>query len=221
MDFRFCFSVYLQKNRNGMNFQEFRIKMFELECFNTNQVYAWKPDFEKNNLWEWTRKDLLVKLRNGYYTFPEFKSKSGFSFFLANRIYRPSYISLHTALAFYGLIPEAVVQITSVTSLKTASFSNKFGEYSYKSVRSDLFFGYELKPIEERSILFASPEKALIDLLYLYPFYKNEIDFQELRLDEDFMHNSLNVILFQEYLKQFGSKTLTKRANLLLKTYLL
>ncbi|MDP2888226.1 MAG: nucleotidyl transferase AbiEii/AbiGii toxin family protein [Bacteroidota bacterium] len=87
-----------------MNFQEFRTKMFELECFNTNQVYAWKPYFEKNNLWEWTRKDLLVKLRNGYYTFPEFKSKSGFSFFLANRIYRPSYISLHTALAFLRLV---------------------------------------------------------------------------------------------------------------------
>lgn len=202
-----------------MNFQEFRTKMFELECFNTNQVYAWKPDFEKNNLWEWTRKGLLVKLRNGYYTFPEFKSKSGFSFFLANRIYRPSYISLHTALAFYGMIPEAVVLITSITSLKTAIFSNEFGEYSYKSVRSDLFFGYELKPHDGRSILFASSEKALLDLLYLYPFYKTESDFHDLRLDEDFMQNSLNVSLFQEYLKLFGSKTLEKRANLLLKTY--
>lgn len=203
-----------------MNYQEFRNKLFELECFNTNQVYAWKPDFEKNNLWEWVRKGLLVKLRNGYYTFPEFKNKSGFSFFLANRIYRPSYISLHTALAFYGMIPEAVIQITSVTSLKTAIFSNEFGEYSYKSVRSDLLFGYELKPLEGRSLLFATPEKALLDLLYLYPFYKTEVDFQELRLDEYFMQNSLNISLFQEYLNQFGSKALEKRASLLLKTYL-
>lgn len=203
-----------------MNYQEFRNKLFELECFNTNQVYAWKPDFEKNNLWEWVRKGLLVKLRNGYYTFPEFKNKSGFSFFLANRIYRPSYISLHTALAFYGMIPEAVIQITSVTSLKTAIFSNEFGEYSYKSVRSDLLFGYELKTLEGRSLLFATPEKALLDLLYLYPFYKTEVDFQELRLDEYFMQNSLNISLFQEYLIQFGSKALEKRANLLLKTYL-
>lgn len=203
-----------------MNYQEFRNKLFELECFNTNQVYAWKPDFEKNNLWEWVRKGLLVKLRNGYYTFPEFKNKSGFSFFLANRIYRPSYISLHTALAFYGMIPEAVIQITSVTSLKTAIFSNEFGEYSYKSVRSDLLFGYELKPLEGRSLLFATPEKALLDLLYLYPFYKTEVDFQELRLDEYFMQNSLNISLFQEYLIQFGSKALEKRASLLLKTYL-
>jgi predicted transcriptional regulator of viral defense system len=202
-----------------MNYQEFRNKLFELECFNTNQVYAWKPDFEKNNLWEWVRKGLLVKLRNSYYTFPEFKNKSGFSFFLANRIYRPSYISLHTVLAFYGIIPEAVVLITSVTSLKTAGFSNEFGEFSYKSIRSDLFFGYELKPLDGRSLLFATPEKALLDLIYLSPFYKTEVDFQELRLDEDYMQNNLNVSLFQEYLKQFGSKTLEKRANLLLKTY--
>ncbi|HAQ18694.1 MAG TPA: hypothetical protein DCR40_05585 [Prolixibacteraceae bacterium] len=202
-----------------MNFQEFRKKMVELECFNSNQVYAWQPDFDKNNISHWVQKGLLVKLRNGYYTFPEFKSKSGFSFLLANRIYRPSYISLHTALAFYGIIPEAVVQITSVTSLKTARFSNEFGEFSYKSVRPDLFFGYELKPLERQTVLFASPEKALLDMIYLYPFYKTESDFQELRLDEDFMQNRWNVNLFQEYLKQFGGKALEKRANLLLKTY--
>lgn len=195
--------------------------MLELECFNTNQVFAWKPDFEKNNLWEWTRKGLLIKLRNGYYTFPELKNKPGFQFLLANRIYRPSYISLYTALSFYGLIPEAVVRITSITSLKTAKFNNRFGEYSYQTVRSDLFFGYELKPFDERSILFATPEKALLDLLYLNPFYKTESDFQNLRLDEDFMQSSLNISLFQDYLKQFGGLSFSKRANLLLKTYLL
>lgn len=204
-----------------MNYLEFRDKLFELECFNTNQVYAWQPDFDKNNISRWVRKGLLIKLRNSYYTFPEFKIKSGFSYFLANRIYRPSYISLHTALAFYGLIPEAVAHITSVTSLKTARFSNEFGDFSYQSVNPELFFGYELKPLEGRSILFASPEKALLDLIYLYPFYKTENDFLELRLDEEFMHNSLNISIFLDYLKQFGSKALEKRANLLLKTYLL
>ena len=182
-----------------MNYLEFRNKLFELECFNINQVYAWQPDFDKNNISRWVRKGLVIKLRNGYYTFPEFKNKSGFSYFLANRIYRPSYISLYTALAFYGLIPEAVAQITSVSSLKTAEFSNEFGDFSYKSVNSDLFFGYELKPLEGRSILFASPEKALIDLIYLYPFYNTENDFLELRLDEEFLHNSLNISIFLDY----------------------
>jgi hypothetical protein len=42
------------------------------------------------------------------------------------------------------MIPRAVVQITSLTSLKTESFSNDFGEYSYKSEKEDLTFGYDL-----------------------------------------------------------------------------
>ena len=37
-----------------------------------NQVYAWKPDFEKNNLTRWTKQNLLVKLRNSWYSFPEY-----------------------------------------------------------------------------------------------------------------------------------------------------
>ncbi len=47
------------------------------------------------------------------------------------------------------MIPEAVLQITSVTSLKTAGFSNDFGDYSYKSVKEDLMFGYNLKPFAD------------------------------------------------------------------------
>lgn len=86
-------------------------------------------------------------------------------------------------LAFYGMIPEAVTQITAVSSLKTAVFQNAFGVYSYKTVREDLFFGYELKSYENKSILFAFPEKALLDLLYLYPFYNSSQDMEELRLD--------------------------------------
>ena len=84
-------------------------------------------DFSRNNLVHWTNQGLLIRLRQGHYTFPEYKGRADYSFYFANRIYRPSYISLHTALSFYGIIPESVVQITSVTSLKTASFTNAFG----------------------------------------------------------------------------------------------
>lgn len=118
--------------------------------------------------------------------------------FTLNRIYRPSYVSLHTALAFYGIIPEAVVQITSVTTMKTASFNNDFGEYSYKSVKENLMFGYDLKPIsDERTFQLASPEKALLDLLYLYPFYNTMDELEELRLDEDLLHDDLDLNLYK------------------------
>lgn len=203
-----------------MNYLEFKNRMFDLVCFNTNQVYVWKPDFDRNNFVRWVKKGLLVRLRQGYYTFPEYKNKPDFTLFFANRIYRPSYISLHTALAFYGIIPEAVVQITSVTTLKTANFQNEFGEYEYKSIRAELMFGYDFKTIANgQSIKLARPEKALLDLLYLYPFYNSEKEMEELRLDEDFLQDELDLQRLENYLSGFKNKALQKRVRLLKSTY--
>ena len=203
-----------------MNYLEFKNRMFDLGCFNTHQVYAWKPDFDRNNFVRWTKKGLLIRLRQGYYTFPEYKSTPDFTLFFANRIYRPSYISLHTALAFYEMIPEAVVQVTSVTSLKTASFKNEFGEYEYKSVRKELMFGYDIKPVANgQSLQLAQPEKALLDLLYLYPFFNTEQEMEDLRLDEDFLMDELDLQRLEDYLSKFKNKALQKRVKLLKNTY--
>jgi predicted transcriptional regulator of viral defense system len=194
--------------------------MFPLACFNVNQVYAWQPDFNRNNLVRWTSQGLIIRLRQGYYTFPEYLSRADYPYYFANRIYRPSYVSLHTALASYGMIPEAVTQITSVTSLKTASFSNAAGVFTYRSVREDIMFGYLTRKMEDdRSILFATPEKALTDLLYLYPFYDSVREMTELRLDEYFLHEELNRNLLLEYSSRIKNKALDKRIKLLLTSY--
>ncbi|MBX3253241.1 MAG: hypothetical protein KF862_03785 [Chitinophagaceae bacterium] len=203
-----------------MNFLEFKDKMFPLACFSIHQVYAWKPGFDRNNLTRWIQKGYLVRLRQGYFAFPEYRGKNDYTLYFANRIYRPSYISLHTALAFYGIIPEAVVQVTSITSLKTASFTNDFGEYAYRNVKERLMFGYELKPIANQlAIQFASVEKALLDLLYLYPFYNTMPEMEALRLDEDYLHHDLKKELLLEYAAAFQSKAMDHRVKLLLKTY--
>ncbi len=194
--------------------------MYDLACFSIDQVYAWEPGFDRNNLYRWTRKGLLVRLRRGYFAFPEYKGKPDYAFYFANRIYRPSYISLHTALSFYGMIPEIVVQITSVTTLKTTSFYNTFAQYSYKSMKKELFFGYVLKPLPDgRSLQFASPEKALLDLLYLYPEYNTHSQLEDLRLDEDLLHEEFNKKLFEDYLRLFSSKALEYRVQLLYSAY--
>ena len=203
-----------------MNYLEFKNKMFDLGCFSSNQVYAWQPNFDRNNFSHWIKRGLLVRLRQGFYTFPEYISKPDFSLYFANRIYRPSYVSLHTALAFYGIIPEAVVQITSVTSLKTANFNNSFGEFSYKSISKELMFGYDLKPLTDgRTLQLAKPEKAILDLLYLYPFYNTSNELEELRLDDDFMLDDFKWELMQTYIMQFKNKALEKRIKLLTSIY--
>lgn len=199
-----------------MNFIEFRNRFLSLACISTDQVFATYPGFDRNNLGRWVKKGYLVRLRQGYYAFPDYMEHKDFTWYFANRIYKPSYISLHTALSFYGIIPEAVPQITSVTSLKTAVFSNDFGKYSYKNVKDDLMFGYDLKEMEGgRRIMFASPEKALVDLLYLYPFYNSERELSELRLDESFMDEELNIERLLEYTSRIGNKALLSRINIL------
>jgi predicted transcriptional regulator of viral defense system len=202
-----------------MNFIAFRNRFFELGCFSSNQVYAWNENFDKNNLTRWCRRDLILRLRQGFYCFPEYLRQPNFAFFVSNYIYKPSYVSLHSALAFYGVIPEAVTQITAVSSLKTADFQNAFGAFSYMKMKPELIFGYEQKPFGERSLLIATPEKAILDLLYLYPFYNTPHEIANLRFDGDFMQNELNVERLMEFADRFGNKELQKRVGILMRTY--
>jgi len=203
-----------------MNYIEFREKMFDLACFSIDQVYAWQPGFDRNNLHRWTKKGFLIKLKQGLFSFPEYKKKPDFALYFANRIYKPSYISLHTALSFYGIIPEVVVQITSVSPLKTASFSNAFAQYSYKSIKSELMFGYQNRALPDgRALQMAVPEKALLDLIYLYPEYDTLEQMENLRLDEDFLRDNIKLELMKEYLLRFNNKALARRLHLLYNSY--
>ncbi len=203
-----------------MNYLNFRKEFYPLVCFSINQIYAWKESFDKNNLTRWIKKGLIIRLKQGYYSFPEYKNKPAYSYYIANRIYKPSYISLHTALSYYGIIPEAIVQITSVTPLKTAYYSNNIAAFSYKTIKNSLMFGYKLEEAPDNlSIRIATPEKALLDLLYLYPFYNNEQEMISLRLDENFLPEELDIKKMIEFSVRFNSKALNERVKLLLKSY--
>ncbi len=203
-----------------MNYPEFRKTFFDKLCFSTNLIKAQYGHFNNNNLTRWVKKGLLIKLRNGYYTFPEYQTDTDSLLYIANRIYRPSYISLHTALAFYNIIPEAVVQITSVSTLKTMEFVNPFGTFSYKKIVPSLIFGYDQKPfLNIKTILFAQPEKALLDLLYFYPFYNSIDEITALRLDEDVMHEIINLKKLNNYTARYKNNAFSKRVKLLEEVY--
>jgi hypothetical protein len=89
-------------------------------------------------------------------------------FFLANQLLWPSYVSLEAALGYYGLIPEAVADVTSVTTKKTSQFNNPIGRFVYQHVKPDAFRGYRsYKDEAGLDCLIAEPEKAVVDFLYL------------------------------------------------------
>jgi len=211
-----------------MYFQEFRRALYPLGLFTTNQAYAWRDGFDKNNLSRWVSQGLLIRLRNGYYTFPEYLGDRDFAFYLANRIYRPSYISLHTALAFYSLIPESIIHITSITTLKTAAFTNSFGTYTYNSVKPELMFGYESRSTSHLSrdtrhvsptLLLATPAKAIADLLYLNPFYDSQAEMEELRID--LSSGLLKARGLMAISSRIANPALDRRIRLFIKTYAL
>ena len=203
-----------------MVYQDFRNAFIDQICFTSNQIYAWYPGFDKNNLSRWVRKRYLIRLKNSFYMFRELIDTPDIALYVANRIYRPSYISLHTALSFYGLIPEAVARITSVSTLKTAGIENDLGSFSYSKIKNKLFTGFDYLPfLKDRTILIASPEKALLDLLYLYPFYNSEADMLDLRLDTDMLQEVIHLNSLQKLLITFENKALEKRTHLLLKCY--
>lgn len=203
-----------------MDYLTFRQRMYHFGCFNANQVLIWENDFDRNNLTRWCAKGFLVKLKNEYYAFAEYKQVPDFARYIANKIYNPSYISLQSALSFYGIIPEEVFSITSVTTLKTNTFKNDFATYAYQTIKPELFFGYASKLMADgRAIYYATPEKAILDLLYLYPFYKTEEDMLLLRFDDYFMQSDLDLSRLHNYLDRFSCKALSKRVETMLKVY--
>lgn len=203
-----------------MNFIDFRNKFFDFGIFSNNQVYSWRKNFDRNNLSRWIKKGLIIRLRQGLYTFIEYKSEPNFSLYAANRIYCPSYISLHSALSYYGLIPEAVVQIISVSTLKTASFNNDLGNFNYRTINKMMMFGYDRQKFDnERTFLIAQPAKAIVDLFYLYPEYNTEKEILELRFDEDIITEIVDKNLLLEYTKKTQNKSLMQRIEKLIGIY--
>lgn len=114
------------------------------------------------------------------------------SHLLAASIYGPSYISFEFALAYYGLIPEAVYACTSATfgKLKMKKYDTPFGLFTYRDVPAEAY-PYGIVAYEENGYgyLLASPEKAICDQLYKMPPIANQKEleqllFENLRIDE-------------------------------------
>ena len=147
----------------------------------------------RKQLSRWTKAGRLYQLRRGLYALvPPFQKTKPHSFLVANRLVRGSYVSLQSALAYYGLIPEHVPVTTSVTTARPARWETPLGAYEYRHVKPDLLRSYRLIEVSPGQRAFvALPEKALLDLIYLQagggaPQYLRELRLQNLdRLDLD------------------------------------
>lgn len=127
-------------------------------------------------------------------------------------------MSLERALSRYGLIPEIVYNCTSVTSKKTTTIKNSFGVFIFRSLKKELFFGYDKINDNGQVYFLAEPEKALLDYLYLNSAkINNKDDVEELRLNDASL-KELDGQKIKEYLKIFNSRKLEKILTLIYKT---
>jgi predicted transcriptional regulator of viral defense system len=123
-------------------------------------------------------------LRRGLYALaPPYQKTKPHPFTIANRLVRGSYVSLQSALAHYGLIPEYVPVTTSVTTGRPSRRETPLGDYLYRHVQPALLYGYTRVEVSPAQFTFlASPEKALLDLIHLEPRADAWPYLQELRL---------------------------------------
>ena len=126
------------------------------------------PQSMRNQLTRWHKKGLLIHLRKGLYILnSDDRNVEVDQTVIANTLYQPSYISLEYALNFYGLIPESVSDITSVSTRKTAKFINDLGTFRYQHINPGAFRGFKKAGEGQNSFFMAEAEKAVVDFLYL------------------------------------------------------
>lgn len=115
----------------------------------------------------------LIALRRGLYA----SRRDLDPLSLAGPIHGPSYLSFETALAWHGMIPEAVPEILSATLKRPASFSNAFGNFRYLSVPKAVYpVGVLRSGVNELFFLIASPTKALADRIAREPGFRSLAD---------------------------------------------
>lgn len=142
------------------------------------------PADVRRQLSRWVQGGRLVQLRRGLYALaPPYRKTEPHPFVVANRLVRGSYVSLQSALAHHGLIPEHVPVITSLTTGRAQRRENPFGSFEYHHCPPDRLDGYRLDALGGgQEALVATPAKALADLIHLVPGADAATYLSELRL---------------------------------------
>ncbi len=151
----------------------------------------YKRPYDKIN--ELVKSNELVLLKRGIYTIGmASKMDRPSPLLLANHLLGPSYVSLESALSYWGLIPEAVYETTSVTTKKSKIFNTQAGRFSYTNLALP-YYSFGIKKViisKTQVVMLASAEKALCDKIVTTKglLFRSKIDvvqylLEDLRID--------------------------------------
>jgi predicted transcriptional regulator of viral defense system len=194
-----------------MYFQQVAPQLADLPLFESGLLYAGadEPGQVQRQLADWVRAGKVVQLRRGLYTLAEpYQLEPPHSFYIANHMVQGSYVSLHMALSYYNLIPEQVAVITSVTTGRPGTWHNLYGHFSFQHIQPALFFGFQHHQVTQTQWAYvATPEKALLDLIYLTPDADSPEYITALRLQN---LDQLNVDRLRAYVQRVSKPKLER-----------
>jgi len=198
---------------NKMQYVQLKEFLKDFTVFSLNDIRRIDNTFHRRRLNEWQDKGYIKKVVKGDYIFSDLELNENVLFEIANRIYSPSYISFEMGLFYYHMIPESVYGITSASSRRTYKFKTPIAEFNYKTIKPELFFGYNIIRYDNKYFKIASPEKAILDYFYINSHLKKESDFASLRINKDMFSEQIGTKRLYAFLKKFGQKTLKNRIN--------
>ncbi|MFQ6070510.1 MAG: hypothetical protein ACE5LC_08295 [Candidatus Aminicenantales bacterium] len=196
-----------------MNYIQLRKFLADFTVFSIRDVRRIDPKFHRRRLNEWQDKGYIKKIIKGFYIFSDLELNENTLFEIANRIYNPSYISFEMALAYYHLIPESTYGITSASTRRTYKFKSLIAEFHYRTIKTELFFGYVINGYNGKCFKIATPEKAILDYFYLNPHIYRESDFASLRMNSEVFFQKVKTGKLNSYLKKFSKNKLSVRVN--------
>jgi hypothetical protein len=129
-----------------------------------NLLTGYRRPYDK--IAEMVKKELLVPVKRGIFVAgPALHIRQPEPFLLANHLNGPSYLSMESALSYWGLIPERVFEIASATIRRSRIYATAVGRFSYVHLPLPYYsFGQRrIELTETQAALIATPEKALCD----------------------------------------------------------
>ena len=170
------------------------------------------PIDQGRQLSRWVKSGKLVQLRRRLYVLSkQYRKIDPHPFLIANRMKRASYVSLQSALEYHNLIPEYVPTVTSICTGRPEEIATPLGSFIFRHIKKELFSNYRFTDLgEEQSAFIATPEKALLDLLYLTPGSDKPNYLRELRLQN---FPTLNINILINLAETSGSKKLLLAAQ--------
>ena len=198
-----------------MTFLDFSKIFGNIQIIDIRNVATYFNGIDRRRLYEWQQRGLILKITSNYYLIAGRSLDDQALRNIACHIYAPSYIGLASALSWYNFIPEAVFQTTSITTRRNKLIRTSIGDFHYRSIKPEYFFGTNVVYQNNDHFFISDPEKTLLDYLYFTPDSDNKRTLDEMRWNFDAIRQVVDWQRLKDYLTLFASPKLDRAVRYL------